>query len=238
LRITHYQDFVNFVETLTGMRKFNKTIFVITMIALSGFVTSVSGQPSIEMNFQGMLTDGEGVEIADEQFDLTVKLMSANQGETELWSNISTVGTNEDGWFSFTVPEISPYLMEDEEIKGALVISLEFFPNEHTTWMKDGQDFMVSYTLTPTLRNDVIYLKMSRMEGSELTFHLQENLYSFKDEYPFAYLTGGFLLTDAPPLEEDIVDEFRSWIIPDPDAGSSTRGVKGGFPKAGYSRKR
>lgn len=211
---------------------------MITLTTLTALAATVSGQPSIEMNFQGMLTDSNGEAISDEQFNLTVKLMSATQGETELWSNASKMETNDQGWFSFTVPEISPYLMEDEEIKGSLVISLEFYPTDQTTWMKNGQDFMVSYTLTPTLRNEAIYLKMTRMEGSELTFHLQENLYSFKDEYPFAYLTGGFLLTDAPPLEEQIVDEFRNWIVPDEEAGSSTRGVKGGFPKAGYSRKR
>jgi hypothetical protein len=213
-------------------------IFLVTLASLFMMADPVSGQPPIEMNFQGRLTDAAGDPISNEPFDLTVKLMSAQQGETELWSSKMATETDEEGWFSFTVPEISSYLMTEDEIKNALVISLEFLPNENTSWLKQEQDFMVTYTLTPSLKDDAIYLKMTRMEGSELTFLLDENLYMFKDDYPFAYLTGGFLLTDAPPLNDESVVDLKAWIVPDPDQGSSTRGVKGGFPKAGYSRKR
>jgi hypothetical protein len=213
-------------------------IGLITVVSIVALAASAFGQPAIEMNFQGKLTDAEGNAITNEHFDLNVKLMSAQQGETELWSSTSVQQTDGEGWFSFTVPDVSSYLMTEEEIKDALVISMEFVPNEKTKWLKQGQDFMVSYTLSPTLKDDAIYLKMTRMEGSELTNLLQENLYMFKDDYPFAYLTGGFLLTDNPPLGEESMDGLRQWIFPDPDAGNSTRGVKGGFPKAGYSRKR
>lgn len=217
----------------------NKTkIGLIAMLSLFAMTFSASGQPTIEMNFQGMLTNGEGNAIINEHFDLNVKLLSAKQGEPELWSRMSVNQTDRNGWFSFTVPDVSAYLMGEDEINNTVVISLEFLPNDMTSWLKKGQDFMVSYTLTPTLKDDAIYLKMSRMEGSELTDLLQENLYMFKDDYPFAYLTGGFLLSDAPPIDEESTEGLRQWISPDPDAGTSTRGVKGGFPKAGYSRKR
>jgi hypothetical protein len=211
---------------------------ILIAAAVFALITSAMCQPSIELNFQGVLTDGEGQKISNEQFDFTVKLMSAEPGKTELWSQVAPTFTDDEGWFSFTVPAISSYLMKDGEIKETIVIRLEFLPNEKTRWMKKGEDFMVSYTLSPTLRDDVIYLKMSRMEGMELAFHLEEHLYVFKDEYPFAYLTGGFLLTDAPPLDKGAVDDLRQWISPDPSENeNATRGVKGGFPKGGYRKR-
>lgn len=199
---------------------------------------SVVGQPAIELNFQGVLSDGMGEKISNETFDFTAKLMTADPGKTELWKLSSSAQTDEEGWFSFSVPEISEYLMQDGNIQETIVIQLEFLPNDKTRWLRKGEDFMVAYTLTPTMKDNSIYLKMSRMEGSELTDHLEENLYAFKDEYPFAYLTGGFLLTDAPPLQSSSVDDLRQWISPDPtDSGTSTRGVKGGFPQGGYRKK-
>jgi len=210
---------------------------LIAMVSLFIIAISASGQPAIEMNFQGMLTNGEGNAIPNEHFDLNVKLLSARQGEPEQWSRTSASQTDENGWFSFSIPDVSSYLTGEDESNNPVVISLEFLPNDMTSWLKKGQDFMVSYTLTPTLKDDAIYLKMSRMEGSELTDLLQGNLYMFKDDYPFAYLTGGFLLSDAPPIDEESTEGLRQWISPDPEAGTS-RGVKGGFPKAGYSRKR
>jgi hypothetical protein len=216
-----------------------KKQFVLIAVALFAMATTAAGQPAIEMNFQGALTDGGGQKIANEHFDFTVKLMSAEPGITSLWSHSVSTQTDEEGWFSFTIPEISEYLMKDDEIKETIVIRMEFLPNDKTKWLKEGEDFMVSYTLAPTLKDDAIYLSMSRMEGSELSDYLQDNLYYFKDDYPFAYLTGGFLLTDAPPLNQSSVDDLRHWISPDPDEnGSSTRGVKGGFPAGGYPKKR
>ena len=212
----------------------------ITLIiaALFCLVFSAVGQPAIELNFQGVLSDGMGEKISNEPFDFTAKLMSAETGKTELWKCSSSAQTDEEGWFSFSVPEISQFLMQDSIIQETIVIHLEFLPNDKTSWLRKGEEFMVSYTLTPTMKDNSIYLKMSRMEGSELTDHLEENLYAFKDEYPFAYLTGGFLLTDAPPLHSNAVDDLRQWISPDPtDSGASTRGVKGGFPQGGYRKK-
>jgi len=49
---------------------------------------------------------------------------------------------------------------------------------------------------------------------------------------------GGFLLSDAPPIDQNSVGDLRQWIVPDPtDSGAATRGVKGGFPKGGYRKK-
>ncbi len=128
-----------------------KPIVLITAVLFT-LITSAVCQPAIELNFQGVLTDGEGQKISNEQFDFTVKLMSAEPGKTELWSQESTTHTDEEGWFSFSVPEISNYLMKDGEIKETIVIRLEFLPNEKTKWMRKGEDFMVSYTLSPTIK--------------------------------------------------------------------------------------
>ena len=218
-----------------NLRKKQITLIIAALFTLG---LTVAGQPAIELNFQGVLTDGGGMKISDEPFDFTVKLMSAEPGKTELWSHKSSVQTNEEGWFNFSVPDISKYIMKDDAIQESLVIRLEFLPNDKTKWMRKGEDFMVSYTLIPTMRDNLMYLKMSRMEGSELTIHHEDHLYAFKDEYPFAYLTGGFLLTDSPPLNQNSVDDLQQWISPDPtESGASTRGVKGGFPQGGYRKR-
>jgi hypothetical protein len=214
-----------------------KKIILIAAIVLP-LLISASEQPSIEMNFQGVLTNGEGEKIANEKFEFTVKLTSADPAQTELWSFSSSMQTDEEGWLSFSIPGFSQYLIKDGSLQEPVVILLEFIPNEKTNWIRQGEDFMVSYTLTPALKDDGIHLKMSRMEGSELEKHQEAHLYVFKDEYPFAYLTGGFLLTDMPPLNANSMDDLRQWISPDPtDSGTSTRGVKGGFPQGGYRKK-
>jgi len=219
------------------MNLIKKQIFLI-LVSVFAFAATVAAQPVIELSFQGILTDGEGQEISNEHFDLTVKLLTAEPGRTVLWSQASRAKTDEHGWFGFTVPDISGYLMEGGSVKEPVVISLEMFPNQHTCWIKEPQDFMVSYTLTPELKDNALHLKMSRMEGSELEMHLEDHLYAFKDEYPFAYLMGGFLLSDAPPIDQNSVGDLRQWIVPDPtDSGAATRGVKGGFPKGGYRKK-
>ncbi len=212
----------------------------ITLItaALFAMLITASGQASIDLNFQGLLTDSNKDLIPGATFDFNVKLVSPEPGKAELWSHSEVISTDEDGWFSFSIPEVSRYLDMDEDVHKSVVIRLDFIPNSKTTWLQKGEDLMVTYTLIPTKRDDAIYLKMSRMEGSELTAHLEDHLYAFKDEYPFAYLTGGFLLTDTPPINKSSLDDLKQWIVPEPtEKGSATRGVRGSFPKGSYRKR-
>ena len=215
------------------IKKVLPTFFTIAF----GFMLSVSAQPKIEVNFQGLLTNSEGKVISGEPFNLVVKLLTAETSVSELWKFDTATASNEEGWVSFVIPDISGYLIKGEELQGSLVISLEFLPASGSSWIGEGENFFLSYTLTPTLREDGIHLRMSRLEGSELTVHQENNLFAFKDEYPFMYLTGGFLLTDNPPLDQQSVDDLHQWITPDPEEGSATRGVKGGFPQGTYRKK-
>lgn len=215
-----------------------KKQITLIMAVLFALCLSAFSQAEIELNFQGMLTNAAGEKLAAESFNFTVKLISPDPGHTELWSYSDAATTDENGWIDFSIPEISKHLFMEDDVKNSVVIRLEFLPNSQSSWMSEGEDFMVTYTLTPTMKEDVIYLKMSRMEGSELTVHLEDHLYAFKDEYPFAYLTGGFLLTDAPPLSQNSIKDLKQWIVPDPTANeAATRGVKGAFPKGGYRKR-
>jgi hypothetical protein len=219
------------------MTQIKKALSLIPALLFS-VLASTSAQANIELNFQGLLTDSDKEIIPGAAFDFTVKLVSSEPGTTELWSLSESMSTDEEGWFSFSIPEMSQYLDLGEDVKKSVVIRMDFLPNSNTTWLNRGEDLMVTYTLTPTMRDDAIYLKMSRMEGSELTMHLEDHLYAFKDEYPFAYLTGGFLLTDMPPLNNNSIDDLKQWLLPEPsDNGSATRGVRGSFPKGGYRKR-
>ena len=120
-----------------------------------------------------------------------------------------------------------------------VIIRMEFLPSYGTSWMRKGDEFLVTYTLTPEQPDQTIHMKMTRMEGSDLVVHSEDHLYAFKDQYPFAYLTGGFVLTDQPPVSEESIADLRQWLSPSGQVERSegSRGVKGGFPVGGYRKK-
>jgi len=194
---------------------------------------SVLAQTSIAMNFQGLLKDRDGAHIVSESFDLTVKLMNPEKAASELWMREGEISTDKEGWLSFSVEDIVPFLNEGQATQ-TLIIWLEFMPNNKTHWLNEGESLMLNYTLTATYKNEGIGLTMKRIEGSDLTYDIDSQLYAFKDEYPYANLTGGFILTDEPPLYDGAVNDLRLWMLPPP---SETRGVRGGFPKGGYRKR-
>ncbi len=219
---------------MTSLRK--QTTLIIA--ALFAFLLTTSGQAAIELNFQGLLTDASGEIMAGESFDLSVILSSSESGKNELWSYSEISTTDENGWFTYSVPEISQFLETEQNEDNSLVIKMEFLPNSNTKWLSEDEDFLVSYTIRAYNTDDAIKLTLSRMEGAELTSHVEDHLFAFKDDYPFAYLTAGFLLTDSPPLNKTSIDDLRQWISPESsETDSITRGVKGGFPKGGYRKR-
>jgi len=115
---------------------------------------------------------------------------------------------------------------------------MEFLPNSNTGWLDQDGDFTVSYTLSAQQKEKVLEIKMTRMEGSTLILHSEEQIYVFKDQIPFAYLTGGFLLADQSPPDEQLLEDLKTWITPsaDEEPDALSRGVKGGFPTGGYHR--
>jgi len=216
--------------------KIRSTVYFLS--ALLFFSVNTYGQTALELRFQGLMTDANGMRISEDPFEMTVKLMNAAPGQTELWKLSSQVQTDEAGWIAFTIPDIAPYILNNGSTGEAVVITLEFFPIDKTRWLARGDDFMVSYTLTPSIKGNSIDLKMTRMEGSELTDHFADHLSVFKDEYPFAYITGGFLLSDALPVSETTMLDLREWIAPSQEEGqTATRGVRKGFPQGGATRK-
>jgi len=210
---------------------------ILVIAALILLLPASFGQAAIDLNFQGLLTDASGV-MAGESFDLSVNLSSSESGKSELWSYSKVSTTDENGWFTYSIPEISKFLETEKNADKSLVIKMEFLPNSNTKWLSEDEDFLVSYTITAGITDDEINLTLTRMEGAELTTHVEDHLFAFKDDYPFAYLTAGFLLTDAPPLNRTSIDDLRQWISPESaETDSTTRGVKGGFPKGGYRKR-
>ncbi len=215
-----------------------KKLFLLLASLIVAIGTSL-GQPAYDLNFQGMLADIQGKSISNESFNLLVQLKSES-GKEVLFEFNSSTKSDEDGWFGFTISEISQFLLKSGEISETLVVRMEFLPNDYTKWIRTGDDFMVTYTLSPTLVDDVKQLKITRMEGSELVIHSEDHLFAFKDQYPFAYLTGGFLVTDQPPVSEESIADLKHWLSPDDqeNTGATSRGVKGGFPTGGYYKKK
>ena len=191
------------------------------------------------MNFQGMLSDIEGEKISNEHFDLKVQLRHKSDQEA-LFEFTSSVSTDLEGCFGFTIEDISSYYLKDGLPGTPLLIKFEFLPNDNTGWIGQNEGFMVSYTLRPYLNENKTELEMTRLEGSSLIAHSEEHFYVFKDQMPFAYLSGGFLITDQYPPDKQLIEDLKTWIIPtmeeEPEAAS--RGVKGGFPTGGNYRKK
>jgi hypothetical protein len=168
-----------------------------------------------------------------------VELKRASGSEI-LFEFSSVARSDEEGWFGFTISEISRFLDGNNPFSDPVLIQMEFVPNSQTKWMKAGEDFVLTYTLRSATTDDQATLEMERMEGSKLQVHAEDHLHAFKDEYPFAYLTGGFLLTDQPPLDQELIADLKRWIVPEEsdEEGAASRGVKGGFPTGGYYKKK
>ena len=216
-----------------------KKLICLLSILLGCTFGTATGQAVYDLNFQGLLSDIDGQRVANESFDLKVELLRASGSET-IFDFSSVAQSDQEGWFGFNISEISRFLNEDEPFSEPLLIKMEFTPNSNTKWIKAGEDFVLSYTLKSSPEGAETALEMIRMEGSKLQVHAEDHLHAFKDEYPFAYLTGGFLLSDQSPIDQELIADLKRWIVPDEsdEEGAASRGVKGGFPTGGYYRKK
>ncbi|MEA3462410.1 MAG: hypothetical protein U9R49_11055 [Bacteroidota bacterium] len=207
------------------------------IVLLFSVLAPLWGQSDYHLNFQGVLTDIEGERISNDQFDLVVKLQYKSDQETLLKLRYS-ITSDDEGWFNFKIEEISGYILKDGTAASPLVISMEFLPNSNTNWIGQDEDFMVTYSLSALQKEDSPEMQMTRMEGSDLIAHSEEHIYVFKDQYAFAYLTGGFLIADHKPPDEQLLENLKIWISPseDEESDARSRGVKGGFPTGGYHR--
>jgi hypothetical protein len=201
------------------------------------FLASVSGQTEYELTFQGLLADIEGTAIMEDTFTLAIQIHPVNK-QNMLYEYTSQAETDGTGWFGFTISNIAEFMMEEDGSWKSIVLQMEFSPNTHTDWIKEGNDFLVNYTLAPSkIAGDLF--QMTRMEGSGLEVYSEEHLHAFRDHYPFAYLTGGFLITDQPPIDSLSITDLRQWLTPtEEDEDAASRGIKGGFPVGGYRKKR
>lgn len=202
-------------------------------------VTPLFAQSLFDLSFQGKLADIENKVIGNEDFDLIVQV-TRQSGPEVLYEIKTSLASDENGWFGYTIPKISHFLMDGGEISNLVDIKMEILPNEKTKWMRKGEDFMVSYTLK-AFRDSVDYqLMMTRMEGSKLVMHSEEHLFAFKDIDPFGYLLGGFLISDEPPISDQSLLDLQQWLIPEAseETPQPSRGVKGDFPKGGYQKKK
>jgi len=194
-------------------------------------------QTNHELSFHGILVDIQGQPICNDQFDLTIKLLHESEQEA-LYLFRSSFATDEQGWYGFTIGAISRYFLDGGEFSKKVLLQIEFLPNEHTKWMEEGDDFSVTYTIHPLLMDQNLEFKITRMEGSELVFHSEDHLFAFKDQDPFAYLLGGFLMTDQPPVSHQFILDLKQWMSPHSMEDADSRGIKGGFPAGGYHRKK
>lgn len=203
------------------------------------FVAAGIAQPAFELCFRGKMADIEGQNISLEHFDLKVQISKMHASEI-LYEFRTASYSDEDGWFGFIIPRLPSFIQEGENNLQPLDITLEILPNKDTKWMQEGDDFLVTYTLRPNPDADSLQLTMTRMEGSKLQVHTEKHLFAFRDQDPFAYLLGGFLITDDPPLKEQSFLDLQLWLSPEPggEEGGASRGVKGGFPSGGYYKKK
>lgn len=213
-------------------------VFLLVLMQSLFFYTA-SAQSKFDLCFRGLLADIEGEKIPEEHFDLKVQVSKVSAYEILYEFNTATY-TDSGGWFGFIIPRMSQFLMEGNELSHPVEIRMEILPNKDTKWVREGEDFMVSYSLKPGSDDAENKLIMTRMEGSELEGHSEEHLCAFKDLDPFAYLLGGFLITDEPPFKNQSLLDLQQWLSPDQEdeEGETSRGVKGGFPSGGYYKKK
>ena len=220
------------------MSLIKRRIFTLLLAHLL-ILVSASAQYNYEMKFAGRLADIQGKAICNEAFDLSVQL--TREGDYKVFFEIDTsASSNNEGWFEYTISEISQYLLKEDGHTHPMVIRMELLPNEKTKWMKEGEDFMVFYILEPATDSINTQLTMTRLEGSTLLKHTEDHLVAFKDLDPFSYLLGGFLITDQPPMGDQSISDLKQWLSPEDQdiEGGASRGVKGSFPSGGYKPKK
>ena len=125
------------------LKKYRALLFACLMAA----GIPVSAQQDIDLTFQGMLSDVYGNRISNEQFNLSVRLLSV-PGNDLLWQNQSAVKTDEEGWFGFTIPAISEYLGTNGRMEVPVIIRMEFLSGAGSGWISQGDEFTVP---TPSL---------------------------------------------------------------------------------------
>jgi hypothetical protein len=213
---------------------------IIAVLVTQLFIlTTTSAQLVYEMKFAGKLANIQGKAISSEEFDLSVQL--TREGKSPVLFEINTsASTDEEGWFEYSIEDVYPILSEEGELKHTVVIKMEVTPNAKTEWIGEGEGFMVIYTLIPDQDSTESQLMITRLEGSTLVKHNEKHLMAFKDQDPFGYLLGGFLITDQPPIKPESTGDLKQWLAPEnQDAeGGASRGVKGGFPSGGYHKKK
>ena len=214
-----------------------KKWLVVSAALLTCLLPPMAGQEGYELYFQGFLADIEGAAIREDTFTLTVSLRRI--GDQEKLQEISTVkSTDREGWFGFSIENVTEWMMEEDGTWKPVVLEMEFIPNLHTDWMEEGNDFLVTYILEPSKTAGALF-QMTRMEGSTLEVYAETHLHAFRDRYPFAYLTGGFLISDQPPIDSLSIADLKQWLTPgELDEDDTSRGVKGGFPVGGYRKKK
>ena len=212
--------------------------FLMLGMLVAGLPGSLLGQSAYELTFQGILAGIDGEGIGNESFLLKVQIRTDPADEV-LYEFTSDVHTDEEGWFGFTISNISEFMMKVDGSWKPILLRMEFLPGDQTSWIEKGNDFLVTYTLKPSESSEHLF-QMTRMEGSDLEVYSEEHLHAFRDLYPFAYLTGGFLITDTPPIDQQSVTDLQIWLTPDPEdeEEAASRGVKGGFPVGGYRKKK
>ncbi len=219
-----------------NLKKQLRTLLIVLFISA---LCPIAGQVVYDLDFQGVLHDIEGNRIANESFDLNVQVKEPSG--SDIWYEFSSVTQSDpEGWFGFHISEVSRYLNGDDPFSDPVMISLEILPNSKTEWIEKGGDFKLSYTLSSQTDGQDKELEMTRMEGSKLEVHSEDRFHAFKDSYPFGYITGGFLLSDQPPVGQELINDLKQWILPESseEEGAASRGVKGGFPTGGYYRKK
>lgn len=205
------------------------------LFLFSLWIPAIHAQDNISLHFQGVMKDIEENLIKNDKFKLTVNVLDAPAGTT-LWEKSLQVTTDEEGWFGFGMEEFDRLFGDEQSGSAKVSVHLGLFPLPESKWIEQGNDFLVSYTITRIIGNDSILFTITRMEGSKLQTVQQEHLLFFSDSYPFAYLQGGFILTSDNTSEN--IEALQS-IIKGDAAGSEaarSRGIKGSFAVGGYRK--
>ncbi len=211
-------------------RSHKQLIPTIILLALPLFLCA----QQTHLKFQGLLSDFHKDPIANESFSLSIELIPA-KSPTAVWSNTIACSSSETGWFGFDIENMEKWLSEEQghDIKMVLL----FRATEPTGWIKEGEDFELSYTFKASQSAGLNAIVITRTDGAELIKHGEDDFAAFKDSYPFGYITGGFMLSQVPLDQERANADLREWIIPGKSPEGPSRAVKGGFHSGGYRKR-
>ncbi|MEZ5069851.1 MAG: hypothetical protein R2751_02500 [Bacteroidales bacterium] len=215
------------------MKRIARLILVPALFLLSLPLKTLA-QTDPDLTFLGLLTDRDGNSLGKETLHVRLQLYPKTS-QTPLFASERDAVTDENGWFQLLVEDLLS-CGDGTDFPREITLDLTLVGTKKTTFLAEGEEFQLRYSLVFQGGSENQNPFITRLDGVRLTEHAESELFVCKDEYPFGWVTGGFVWTDRSTVRKQAVKDLQEWIRPQTEGDGVNRGLKGGFPGGSYKK--